>query len=690
MKRSFYLPGLLAAIFLFSSVAVKAVVPFITADPHNDTACSGARVKFFVSDTGTTPITYTWQISTDGTTWATLRDTLEFTGSSTDTLRILTDMSLRGTWYRAIASNTDGSDTSAAGLLVVDTTAGPIMGATSVCVGSSITLSNAVPGGVWSRVNRLIDTVTTAGIVSGISQGYDTVKYTVNNACGVSMKWLRMRVDTTVTGQPITGPTTTCVGHSITLSNVNVLGTGVWSVSNANAMISSTGILTGLAGGNDVVTYTFTNACNSVTSTVSITIDTVLSHGTISGASSVCAGSWVPLTETVSGGIWISSNTAVAVVDGAGHVTGVSQGTASISYLLSNGCGTSVATHSMTVYQPASVIVGLDSIGIGNTRTYFDTVAGGMWLSSDTAKLVIDTVTGAARGVAAGTAMISYIVTNTCGTTIATLLVHIGNPPSAGTLSTSGTGHTDSVCIGSNINVLSTVAGGVWTISNGDTVVHATITSAGVVHGLIMGQDTVYYTVSNGFGSTTVSRVVTIVHTPIISLTGPSIISLGGLYQIRGVPAGGIFTNTNNTVAQIISVYDSVYGGLSLVSFASIVVINGGTDVIHYRVTNMCGSADSTFTFSLPLDNGVHAVANNAEALKLYPNPTDGEFTLNLQSAVNESAVVTITNVAGEKVKELTISTNKNFDVKLNEPAGIYFISAKTSGGTYSSKVTIK
>jgi hypothetical protein len=77
---------------------------------------------------------------------------------------------------------------------------------------------------------------------------------------------------------------------------------------------------------------------------------TLPATGTISGVDSVNAGSSVTLTDSVSGGVWSSSNTACATVGSAtGLVSGLAVGTASISYTTTNSCGSSSATHTVTV-----------------------------------------------------------------------------------------------------------------------------------------------------------------------------------------------------------------------------------------------------------------------------------------------------------------------------------------------------
>jgi hypothetical protein len=67
-------------------------------------------------------------------------------------------------------------------------------------------------------------------------------------------------------------------------------------------------------------------------------------RATISGGSSVVAGSTTGLTASVAGGSWSSSSTGVASVNASGVVTGVAAGSATISYTVSNGCGSAVAT----------------------------------------------------------------------------------------------------------------------------------------------------------------------------------------------------------------------------------------------------------------------------------------------------------------------------------------------------------
>jgi|GEM_PF-2742592 len=57
--------------------------------------------------------------------------------------------------------------------------------ADTVCVGQSISMACATPGGVWSSHNPGISSVA-SGLVSGVAPGIDTVFYDVSNSCGTA------------------------------------------------------------------------------------------------------------------------------------------------------------------------------------------------------------------------------------------------------------------------------------------------------------------------------------------------------------------------------------------------------------------------------------------------------------------------------------------------------------------------
>jgi len=82
----------------------------------------------------------------------------------------------------------------------------------------------------------------------------------------------------------------------------------------------------------------------------------------ISGPNLVTVGNTITLTDTIAGGTWSSSNTALATVNASGAVRGVAVGTVIISYSKTNTCGTSHVTKSINVRLATSVL------GFGNSE----------------------------------------------------------------------------------------------------------------------------------------------------------------------------------------------------------------------------------------------------------------------------------------------------------------------------------
>ena len=62
-------------------------------------------------------------------------------------------------------------------LVTVNATPAPITGISCVVLGQTSTLSDATPLGVWSSANTSVATVTSSGVVSGVSAGTATINY---------------------------------------------------------------------------------------------------------------------------------------------------------------------------------------------------------------------------------------------------------------------------------------------------------------------------------------------------------------------------------------------------------------------------------------------------------------------------------------------------------------------------------
>ena len=142
-------------------------------------------------------------------------------------------------------------------------TVNPITGNTIVCKGSTTTLSNATIGGTWSSSDTSIAIVSNTGIVIGKIFGTVTITYTTaanSNGCTNNATALVSVKSLPSISSNITGSKTACVGKTSQLSNSTIGGT--WSSSNSSiAMVSNTGLVTGIGIGT--VTITYTTAANN-------------------------------------------------------------------------------------------------------------------------------------------------------------------------------------------------------------------------------------------------------------------------------------------------------------------------------------------------------------------------------------------------------------------------------------------
>lgn len=169
------------------------------------------------------------------------------------------------------------------------------------------------------------------------------------------------------------------------------------------------------APGTYSVTVSYPDACTR-TGTITITRSDVIIDP-ITGTAAVCEGKTTTLASITPGGVWSTSNAAIATVSATGVVSGVTAGTANIIYTVTNGNGCSnsqqlaVTVNATTV---VNAITGTLSLFQGGTTTLSNTTPDGVWASSNTAVATVDG-SGVVTGVAGGTADITYTVTNASG-----------------------------------------------------------------------------------------------------------------------------------------------------------------------------------------------------------------------------------------------------------------------------------
>ena len=292
-------------------------------------------------------------------------------------------------------------------------TFGAITGPSVVCVGSSISLTDPAPGGVWTVGSSSIAAVDGAGNVTGVGVGgVTTISYSVTNATCTASATHAVTVNPLPNTGIIYGAGTVCAGDSLYLSDPISGGTWSSSATGTATVTPATGIVTGISSGVAYISYTFVNGFGCTASAIAAV---QVNPAPITGNSTICAGNITDLADASPGGTWVSGNTAIAHVGSStGIVAGVSAGSVVISYELA-GTPSSCYTTTTLLIQPAlSPITGPTSICATHATTLEDAAAGGTWSSGDPAVATIGATTGAVTGVSSGDTYITYSLNPGC------------------------------------------------------------------------------------------------------------------------------------------------------------------------------------------------------------------------------------------------------------------------------------
>ncbi len=553
--------------------------------------------------------------TTPGGVWTSSAPSIAGIGSLTG---IVTGMSV-GT---SVITYSLGSTCTTTSTVNVTSGLSPITGPSNACIGSTVSLSDAMPGGTWTSSNTTVATVSGTGVVTGAAIGVTTISYTISG-CSATLN-----VSVNASPSPISGPSSVCVGSNITMTN-SVSG-GVWSTTSSTISIgSATGAVTGLSAGAAFITY-------SIATCVATTVITVNPSAPIAGTFAVCVGGTTVLTDAATGGTWSSTNTSVAsIVAGSGLLTAVAPGTSVITYSLPSGCtaiatvtinaapgpisgpsslcdGTSItltnatpggtwtsgttsvliigsstgiitttgpgtstitydvggcfSTYPVTVTPAPAAISGPSSACMGLTATLTNSVPGGVWSSSNSAVATIGSSSGIATGIASGTVLIFYTI-GTSGCSAITALIVNPIAPIIG---------TPSVCVGQTTNLDDTVLGGSWSSSNPSV---GSINTAGVVTGIAPGVTTITYTLPTGCSSTI---AVTVNAVP-AAITGTPFVCMGQFTTLHDATAGGTWTSSDPSVATVSGTGDvtGVFAGTAIISYT---VSTGCSSVVTFTV----------------------------------------------------------------------------------------------------------
>ncbi|PQJ12796.1 hypothetical protein CJD36_003350 [Flavipsychrobacter stenotrophus] len=272
----------------------------------------------------------------------------------------------------------------------------------------------------------------------------------------------------------------------------------------------------------------------SAFSSKSQTVTVTANHG-----DTICAGTnmffHATTTDTSLRFRWIRNSTIVGGIGPNYGNNALVTGDTVFCYL-TNAAGDTVLDtsnlHIMTVNASVhpSIITGGDSVCVGGTLALFDSVAGGVWHSTNTSVFTVDSLTGVVTGVAPGfgaTRVVYTITTGNCPDSVR-LRIRVNVP--AGPLM-----GPSIVCRDSMFRIRDTARGGVFTVS--DATIADIVFPNGGFQAYQAGTVSIYYAVSNACGSFLDTMIVSIVNCDSATGVSNTAVTATGL---------NIFPNPNN------------------------------------------------------------------------------------------------------------------------------------------------
>jgi hypothetical protein len=94
----------------------------------------------------------------------------------------------------------------------------------------------------------------------------------------------------------------------------------------------------------------------------------------------------------------------------------------------------------------------------------------------------------------------------------------------------------------------------------------------------------------------------------------------------------------------------------------------------YYYIDEVCVSTDSLTCYS---HEAINEISKNEELVNIFPNPATNNLTIESP----QSAVIEITNIQGQLIKNLVASSNKTYVDISTLPSGVYILEVKTEKG---------
>ena len=440
---------------------------------------------------------------------------------------------------------------------------------------------------VWTTSNPNVVTVNN-GTITGVSRGVASITVTtidgnMSATCFVTVNDPKITIDfyrttatltvgatdyMTATVRKMGSSQTTTVNQPVTYTSSN----------NAVVQVNGSGVVTALAQGSAIITAATAGATNIATCTITVTSSSSTNISLDKSSDLIYVGGTDTITATLNSSnlsnssvTWSSSNPSIVSVSSSGVLTGVSQGTATVTAKTSDGTSSAscIVTVSYmgggtTATQGFAISKKMDNVEVGKIDTLAASLnstiipnANVTWTSSN--KDIVSVAAGVIMGIAPGTTIITATEPNGgVAACIVTVYAQGQLPTSSITLNKT----SDNLLVGAS-DVLTTTLTPIgianWTSSDPSIVT----VSYGALRGIKPGAATITAMTPDGTSSASCTVVVypqdSIIPVQTITLNKTSdTLMVGGtdtltstLYPTNATNFSLVWTSSDNSVATV-------------------------------------------------------------------------------------------------------------------------------------------
>ncbi|HAD14862.1 MAG TPA: hypothetical protein DCF33_20735 [Saprospirales bacterium] len=517
--------------------------------------------------------------------------------------------------------------------------------------------------------------------VNYFTPGVYDVTLVVTSVNGVTSSFTQNDI-ITVNGAPVAGFSSSNNGTTVNFTNLSSGATSyAWNFGDNSTSADPDPSHTYLNDGVYNVTLAATNNCGTTIFEQTVTVSTPPVAGFNYNSNSGCAPFTVQFNNASSSNAtslsWnLPGGNPSSSTDANPVVTWNAAGVYVVTLTASNGAGNSTSTATITV--GAGPSAGFTSQSNGLSVNFSNTSSGATsyaWDFGDgTGSSAIQNPTYSYNQ--PGTYVVTLTATNDCGTATATQTVVIeGSAPTAAISANQQSG-----CVPLTVQFTDQSAGNPtawsWTFPGGTP--GTSNAQNPVVEYSTPGVHDVTLQVTNAFGGNTQTfpAYVTTQTTPVSGFTFASV--------------QNTVTFTNTSQGAVSYSWNFGDGNSSTDQNPVHTYANPGTYTVSLSASNSCGT--TIFQQSITLSSGL-GEATWMENFRLFPNPNNGTFVVEMNGIPQEEVEFVLFNAIGQQIKRETTDFGtgnlmRNFDYG-NLASGMYTLRVQANGQAMYAKVTI-